>query len=141
MTTRTHILVVLLALGSLGFIARQLRLRRLSAKYAILWLVLGSGGLVVAVFPGLLDTASRWLGIPYGGTTAFLAAIVVLVLVSVNYSRELSRLEERSRTLAQEVALLRQRCSELESPSDMQGAPRPPAAEPGGGVEVGPEGR
>jgi len=113
-TTRTHILVILVALGGLGFIARQLRLRRLSAKYAILWLLLGSAALVVAVFPGLLDTASRWLGIPYGATTAFLGAIVVLVFVSVHYSRELSRLEERSRTLAQEVALLRQLCSDLE---------------------------
>lgn len=115
MTTRTHVLVILLALGGLGFMARLLRRRRLSAKYAILWLVLGVGGLAVAVFPALLDSVSDWLGIPNGGTTAFLAAIVVLIGVSVNYSRELSRLEERSRTLAQEVALLRQRCSDLES--------------------------
>lgn len=134
MTTRTHILVVILALGGLGFIARQLRLRRLSAKYAILWLVLGSGSLVVAVFPGLLDEASGWLGIPYGATTAFLGAIVVLVLVSVHYSRELSRLEERSRTLAQEVALLRQRCSDLERDAGS-------ASERDAGVEAGREGR
>lgn len=140
MTTRTHVLVILLALGGLAFIARQLRLRRLSAKYAILWLLLGSGALVVAVFPSLLDTASRWLGIPYGGTTAFLGAIVVLVLVSVNHSRELSQLEERSRALAQEVALLRQRCTDLESSGG--GAPGGATrAGPGTGVEVGGEGR
>jgi len=133
-TTRTHILVVILAFGGLGFIARQLRLRRLSAKYAILWLVLGSGALIVAVFPGLLDEASDWLGIPYGGTTAFLGAIVVLALVSVHYSRELSRLEERSRTLAQEVALLRQRCSDLERDPGS-------ASDRDTGVEAGREGR
>jgi len=115
MTTRTHILVILVALGGLAYMTRLLRHRRLSAKYAILWLVLGLGALAVAVFPELLDSVSRWLGIPYGGTTAFLAALVVLVLVSVHYSRELSRLEERSRILAQEIALLRQRCSELEA--------------------------
>lgn len=114
MSTRTHILVVLVALGGLGFIARLLRRRRLSAKYAILWLGLGSVGLAVAIFPGLVDQVSDWIGIPYGGTTAFLGAITVLVLVCVHYSWELSRLEDRSRALAQEVALLRQRCSELE---------------------------
>ncbi len=139
MTTRAHILVILVALGGLTFISRQLRSRRLSAKYAILWLVLGSAALVVAVFPGLPDTASRWLGIPYGATTVFLGAIVVLVLVSVHYSRELSRLEERSRTLAQEVALLRQRCSELESRAEPPAGARGP--ERSAGVEAGREGR
>ena len=123
MSTRTHILVVLVALGGLAFIGRLLRRRRLSAKYAILWLALGFVGLAVALFPSLVDRASRWLGIPNGGTTAFLGAITVLVLVSVHYSWELSRLEERSRVLAQEVALLRQRCAELEDASAATSAP------------------
>ena len=114
MTPRTHLLVVLVALVGLGFIARLLRHRRLSAKYAVLWLALGAAGLAVAIFPGLVDRVSAWLGIPYGGTTAFLGAITVLVLLCVHFSWELSRLEDHSRKLAQEVALLRQRCTELE---------------------------
>lgn len=114
MTTRTHLLVVLVALGGLAFIGRLLRRRQLSAKYAILWLALGGAGLTVAILPGVVDRFSRWLGIPYGGTTAFLGAITVLVLLCVHFSWELSRLEEHSRKLAQEVALLRQRCTELE---------------------------
>lgn len=114
MTPRTHLLVILVALGGLAFIGRLLRHRRLSAKYAILWLALGTAGLAVAIFPGLVDAVSRWLGIPYGGTTAFLGAITVLVLLCMHYSWELSRLEEHSRKLAQEVALLRQRCTDLE---------------------------
>lgn len=117
MTPRTHALVILVALGSLAFIARLLRHRRLSAKYAILWLLLGGAALAVAIFPSLIDAPSRWLGIPSGVTTAFLAAITVIVLVCVDYSWELSRLEEHSRTLAQEVALLHQRCDALEAAS------------------------
>lgn len=129
MTTETHILVILVALASLAFVARLLRRRRLSAKYAILWLLLGMAGLTVAVFPGLVDTPSRWLGIPSGVTTAFLGAITVLVLLCMDYSWELTRLEDRSRILAQEVALLRQRCTELEAALDnrVRGRDSPPA--------------
>jgi hypothetical protein len=115
LTTQTHVLVVLVAVASLAFVGRLLRRRRLSAKYAILWLVLGGIALAVATFPGLVDTPSRWLGIPSGVTVAFLGAITVLILVCVDYSWELSRLEEHSRTLAQEVALLNQRCDALEA--------------------------
>ena len=115
MTTETHILVVLVAVGSVAFVARLLRRRRLSAKYAILWLLIGFVALAVAIFPRLVDTPSRWLGIPSGVTTAFLGAITVLILICVDYSWELSRQEERSRALAQEVALLNQRCDDLEA--------------------------
>ncbi|MFN2608168.1 MAG: DUF2304 domain-containing protein [Acidimicrobiales bacterium] len=142
MTVRTHVLVVAVALGGVAFILGQLRHRRLSAKYAVLWLGLGSGALVVAVFPGILDAASRWLGIPYGGTTAFLVAIVVLTMLSVHYSREVSRLEERSRALAQEVALLRQRFGELESPAATRAPVGPaPAARHQATGEAGGPGR
>jgi hypothetical protein len=47
------------------------------------------------------------MGISYGPTTFFLGAITLLLLVVVHFSWELSRLEERTRLLAEELALLR----------------------------------
>ena len=47
------------------------------------------------------------MGIKYEPATFFLAAIAFLFVIVVHFSWELSRLEDRTRTLAEEVALLR----------------------------------
>ena len=60
---------------------------------------------VVAV----LDRISLALGIAYGPSAFFLFAIFFLMMVTAHLSWELSRLEEKSRRLAEEVALLRAR--------------------------------
>jgi hypothetical protein len=108
-TWQAHLLASLVALTSLFVIARSLRRRQLKASYAVLWLSLGTGMVLLAAFPRILDWVSLRLGITYGPTTLFLFAISFLVLLAVHYSRELSRLEERTRILAEEVALLRAR--------------------------------
>jgi hypothetical protein len=101
--------VVVLALTVLAllFIIRLLRRGQLRAKYSILWLSLGLVLVVLAASPRLLDRVSLALGITYGPATFFFGAIFLLFLVVIHFSYELSRLEERTRTLAEEIALLR----------------------------------
>jgi hypothetical protein len=105
MSGKAHVLVLVVTLATLFFIGFLLRRRQLRAKYALLWGFLGAGLLVLAAVPRLLDTISLWLGIAYGPATFFLAAIVLLFLVVIHFSWELSRLEERTRRLAEELAL------------------------------------
>ena len=107
MSTRGHVLILLVTMGSLLFVVRMLRRSQLAARYAVLWMSLGTVLLALAAFPSTVDRVSVWLGISYGPTTAFLGAITVLFVVVVHFSWELSRLEERTQILAQEVALLR----------------------------------
>jgi hypothetical protein len=57
--------------------------------------------------PDVLVPVSDFVGINYEPATFFLAAIAFLFLVIVQFSWELSRLEERTRSLAEELALLR----------------------------------
>jgi hypothetical protein len=61
----------------------------------------------------VVDWAARELGVLYAPAVIFLAAIGLLMLLAMHYSWELSRLEERSRTLAEEVALLRAELDEV----------------------------
>ncbi len=58
------------------------------------------------VIPGAIDALSSWIGIYYPPATVFLLAIFVLFLISIHFSRQLTRLEERTRILAEELALL-----------------------------------
>ncbi len=85
----------------------MMRRHRLREKYALIWFVIAVCALVVAVFPGLLTEATDLLGLSLPSNLLFLVASLVLLLLSLQHSYELGRLEERTRTLAEEVALLR----------------------------------
>jgi hypothetical protein len=89
------------------FIGRLLRRHEIRSKYALVWmaaaLVLGA----LAIVPGVLDRVSDWVGIDYGPALFLLLAVGFLFLIVVDFSRELTRLDARTRTLAEEVAFLR----------------------------------
>lgn len=107
MSTRAHVFVAVVTLAVLVFILRLVRRHSLRSKYSLLWLTVGLALAVVAAFPGLLDSASRAVGIYYPPATFLLMAVGFLFLIVVHFSWELSRSEERVRTLAEELALLR----------------------------------
>jgi hypothetical protein len=113
-TGRAHFLLVLLTMGMLGFVLHLVRSGRLRAKYALLWSTVGAGLVVLAAFPGLLDRTASAIGIYYPPAAFLTAAVAFLFVLTVHFSWELSRLEERTRTLAEELALLREKVRKLD---------------------------
>ena len=107
--TRAQILALVAGGAALALILDLVRRRQLREKYAALWLVMGTGMAVLAVLPDLLDRVAGWLGVADPPNLLFFIALIVLLTVVVQLSFELSRLEERTRVLAEEVALLRAR--------------------------------
>lgn len=122
----------------LAAILELLRRRQLREKYALLWLTVGLAVGPLAFFPRLLDQVARALGVVSGVSLVLFLGVVFLLLVCVHLSWEVSRLEEETRTLAEQVALLRMRTT---APTvRTRPAPGPPAAAPagaGGGSEAG----
>jgi hypothetical protein len=104
---RAHVVVVIVVLVGAWFLLRLLRRRQLRGKYTLLWIFVGITVLALAIFPGLLDSTANLLGIYSGPNLLFLLAIAFLLLVCAYFSWELSRLEERTRVLAEELAILR----------------------------------
>jgi hypothetical protein len=104
---RAHILVFLITIGGGVFVLRLLRKRQMRGKYTLLWMSVLVGVFVIAAFPSILDRTSRFLHIYYSPSTLFLAAIAFLLLVCIYFSYELSRLEQRTRILAEELAIVR----------------------------------
>jgi hypothetical protein len=125
MSGRAHLLLVLMTLGIVGFVLHLVRSSRLRAKYAMLWTTVGVGLIVLAAFPALLDRTALEVGIYYPPAAFLMAAVAFLFVLSVHFSYELSRLEERTRTLAEEVALLRDEIARQQA-----GAGEPVAGEP-----------
>lgn len=85
----------------------MLRRQRLREKYAVIWVVVVGATVVLAIFPGLLSRAADVLGVQVPANLLFFGAIMLLLVISIQLSYEIGRLEERTRTLAEEVALLR----------------------------------
>ena len=99
------ILAIITSLVTLIFIIDLLRRGVLKEKYAVLWLIVAGTALILAVFPGLLRAVTDLLGVEIPANLLFFVTLVVLVLVSVQLSYELSRHEAQIRRLAEEVAL------------------------------------
>lgn len=128
MTIVAYVFTVVVALAVLGGIVELLRRRRLRERHAVWWIVAGVVALVLAVFPGLLTGLAAALGISVPTNLAFFLALILLFLVSVAQSGELTQLESKTRILAEEVALLEERVIRLEA--DRNGQPGSADARP-----------
>ena len=102
--------VVLGVLGSavvLVALFEMLRRHRLREKYAVLWFFVAVGVLTITIFPGLLTGLAGLLGVELPVNLLFFLASLFLLVLTLQHSYELGRLEEKTRTLAEELALLR----------------------------------
>ena len=107
MSTRTHVFIVVIAIVGVALVLRLVATRQLRSKYALLWLVVAFAMIVVAAFPGLLDELADLTGVSYAPTLFLLLALGLLGLLVGHLTWEVSRLEMRLRTLAEDNALLR----------------------------------
>jgi hypothetical protein len=113
-------LVTAYTLGLIGaavtllVVFEMLRRRMLREKYAVLWVFLAVLIAVVAVFPGLLAAAARLTGVQVPANLLFFVASLVLLAVNVQLSTEICRLEDRTRALAEELAMVRLRQDQAE---------------------------
>lgn len=92
---------------TLVILFEMMRRHRLREKYAVFWALVASVTLLVAVFPQLLTWAAGVVGVEVPANLLFFLASMLLLVVSIQHSHELGRLEDRTRTLAEEVALAR----------------------------------
>jgi len=114
--TGVFVVGLLGAVTSLLLIGELLRRRQLREKYAMIWLLVAPAIAVLAVVPSLLDAVAGSLGVADPVNLLLFLAVLVLLGVCLHLSWECSRLEEESRAVVEEVALLRQRLDQLESP-------------------------
>lgn len=111
---RSYVLGVVAALVTTGFIVTLLRRGYLREKFAAFWLLVASALLVLSLFPGILRWAAGVVGVEVPANLLFLLSAVLLLLVGVQLSYEVGRLDVRSQRLAEEVALLRADVAELQ---------------------------
>ena len=102
-----HIIVLVSAITTLSVIVELSRRRQLREKYAFLWLGVSVFVAVVAIAPGLFNRLAHAMGVINPPDLLTVGAALFLLVVCVHLSWELGRMEDKTRLLAEEVALLR----------------------------------
>jgi hypothetical protein len=110
----TYIFGILSALGVLFVVGDMLRRGKLRERHAIWWLLGGLLGLIIGIFPSVLEWVASLLGVEVPTNLVFFVSIGLLFLVFIQQSAELTLLEARSRATAESQALLEIRVRELE---------------------------
>jgi hypothetical protein len=105
-------LAVAVTLALLLLVFELVRRKRLSERYAILWLLAATTLFVLAVWKGLLTSLSHDVGISYPPSALFAVAIGLIAMILLNFSLAVSRLSDQNKILAQRLSLLQHRLEE-----------------------------
>jgi hypothetical protein len=98
----------------------MLRRKVLREKYAALWLVVGLATLALAAFPQLLAAVASAVGVQVPSNLLFALSILLALGVCLHLSWEISVVEDETRVLAEESAILRADLERLEARLDAE---------------------
>lgn len=98
------VIIIVLILGLLKILG-LIKKNKLELKYALSWLFLELGILIITLVPNLLNVISKALGIYNEINMLFFLGFVFIILVIFTLTMSLSRNSERVRKMAQEIAL------------------------------------
>ena len=109
MHIKAQLAVLLLATMLFVIIVRLVRRRSLRDSYALLWIIVGSGAVLVSLIPAAFwDRIAVSVGIQSGGTTLLLVlAVFGLLALIMQTSLALTRLERLVREAVVEEAVAR----------------------------------
>ena len=98
------VIIAVLILGLLKILG-LIKKNKLELKYALSWLFLELGILIITLIPNMLNVISKVLGIYNEINMLFFLGFVFIILVIFSLTMSLSRNSERVRKMAQEIAL------------------------------------
>jgi hypothetical protein len=119
METRIQILAIAVSAAMLLVVLELVRRKAFLERYALLWLLSAIVLLALSVWRGMLEWISELVGIAYPPNALFLVAFGFVLILLLHFSLAVSKLSDQSKVLAQRLALLEQRQSQLERPSNV----------------------
>lgn len=100
------VIVILAALAIAATVLVYLRRQRIREEYSLLWILMGAGIVVFAIFNDLVGSVARTLDVAYEPSLAFFLGFCFTLLLLFHYGLEISRLSEQNKMLAQELGLI-----------------------------------
>jgi hypothetical protein len=107
-STKLQIIAIVVSSALLIVILELVRRRRLSERYALLWLGSAAVLLVLSAWSDLLNRVADLVGVATPTNMLFAVAFGFVLLLLLHFSVTISRLSEENKLLAQETARLDQ---------------------------------
>lgn len=114
MTGPARILMVVICILFIAYIISLVTKGKLLLKYSLLWLALSFFVCVFSMFPEPIYALSKFLGFELASNFIFIAAVFFLLVIALSLSVIASKQAAYTKTLVQEVALLKKEQLELE---------------------------
>ncbi|MCO5385934.1 MAG: DUF2304 domain-containing protein [Desulfosporosinus sp.] len=112
--SRVQLVVLIISLLVTGFIVEQVRRRRLAVEYSLIWIVAGMGMIVLSLWKDGIEYIADLMGIYYAPSAIFVIFGILVFVLCVHFSLEISRLSSNNRVLVQRIALLEDDLKNLE---------------------------
>lgn len=103
---KQQIIGILSAMLILGVVLNLVRRRRLREEYSWLWLFASVFYLILSIEPDWVTAIGNFLGIQNTVTFLLFMALIFIVLILINYSVNLSKINNQMKDIAQNIALL-----------------------------------
>lgn len=114
---RLKILAVMTALVFIVLIINLVKKRVLKENFAILWMAVAFILTLLALNFNIVRFVSRLLGISDPNNTLFFLSVILIFLMLLLFSIEISDLETKVKNLLQETALLRKKQGKKKEPA------------------------
>lgn len=108
-----RVALLVLSVALFGIVIELVRRELLRERYALLWLATSAAGVVIGIFPGIIEWVTASLHFQLL-TTLYAVSFIYMLGIVLAFCVIITKQIERNRILAQEVALLSNRLDRLE---------------------------
>jgi hypothetical protein len=108
----TQYIAIAVSISLFLYILFLVRNKKIKEEYSLLWLFSSIVFIIFSIWREGLEFFAKLMGIAYPPAALFLILLLAIFLILIEFSINISKLSEKNKILAQELALLR---NELES--------------------------
>lgn len=109
MDSSLRLTVAMLGLMFVGIIIYLLVKKRINERNTLLWMAGAVAIMAIALMPRILEVMAEFLGVDYPPSLLFLVSTLVIFLLILYQSIQISMLQDKCRELAQNLAILANR--------------------------------
>ncbi len=113
-TARLQIVAIVLIVLFFLFLFSMLKKNQIALKYTLLWMFSGFVMLILAIFPGLLDSFAKLIGVYSSVNALFAVMLGCCIILMISLTAIISKEKHEIVRLVQALSVLENRVRELE---------------------------
>ena len=114
MNIRIQVIVAIVIVLALCVIINMIRKKALELRYALAWLLVGLGTLILDLFPDVMMGLAKFMGIEVPSNMLFFLGFCFALIIIFVLTIAVSRMSIRIKNLTQEMALYEKRMKDNE---------------------------